>query len=214
MPRGTFITLEGPEGGGKSTQLQRLAEMLRAEGREVVTVREPGGTPTGEAIRGILQHDHAGESPSPACEVLLFIASRAQLVSGVIRPALARGAVVLCDRFADSTLAYQGYGRGFDVEALRQLNAFAIAECVPDLTLVLDLPVTEGRTRLAGRHAAGGEGPDRMEREAIEFHERVRAGYLELARAEPNRFRVIPANRSVEQVAESIVREVGRVVRG
>ena len=214
MPRGMFITLEGPEGGGKTTQLQRLAEMLRAEGREVVTVREPGGTRMGEAIRGILQHDHAGEVPSPACEVLLFIASRAQLVASVIRPALERGAVVICDRFADSTLAYQGYGRGFDVEALRRLNAFAIAECVPNLTLVLDLPIAEGRARMAGRHAAGGEGPDRMEREAIEFHERVRRGYLELARSEPDRFRVIPANGSMDDVAESIAREVRRVTRG
>lgn len=212
--RGVFITLEGPEGGGKTTQLQRLADRLRAEGREVVTVREPGGTQMGEAIRGILQHDHAGESPSPACEVLLFIASRAQLVSTVIRPALQRGVVVLCDRFADSTLAYQGFGRGFDVEALRRLNAFAIAECVPNLTLVLDLPVSEGRARMAGRHAANGDGPDRMEREAVEFHERVRKGFLELARAEPDRFRVITANGSVDEVAKCIEREVRRVLLG
>ncbi|MBP7274637.1 MAG: dTMP kinase [Kiritimatiellae bacterium] len=214
MKRGRFITLEGPEGGGKSTQIRRIAEMLRAEGREVVTAREPGGTPTGEAIRGLLQYDHSGESPSPACEVLLFIASRAQLVDTVIRPALKRGAVVLCDRFADSTLAYQGYGRGFDVAALRRLNEFAIADCVPDVTLVLDLPVDAGRARMAGRHAAGGDGPDRLEREAAEFHARVRDGYLALARAEPGRFRVMDASRAEEDVFEALAVEVRRVLEG
>ena len=212
MKRGCFITLEGPEGGGKSTQIRRLADLLRAGGREVITTREPGGTPTGEAIRGLLQHDHSGESPSPPCEVLLFVASRAQLVDTVIRPAIGRGAVVLCDRFADSTLAYQGYGRGFDVSALRRLNEFAIAECVPDLTLVLDLPVDEGRARMAGRHAAGGEGPDRMEREAAEFHARVRDGFLALARAEPGRFRVIDASRAEDDVFNALTQEVRRVL--
>ena len=212
MKRGCFITLEGPEGGGKSTQIRRLADLLRAGGREVITTREPGGTPTGEAIRGLLQHDHSGESPSPPCEVLLFVASRAQLVDTVIRPAIGRGAVVLCDRFADSTLAYQGYGRGFDVSALRRLNEFAIAECVPDLTLVLDLPVDAGRARMAGRHAAGGQGPDRMEREAAEFHARVRDGFLALARAEPGRFRVIDASRAEDDVFNALAQEVWRVL--
>src|SRR5450759_4346826 len=130
-----FITFEGPEGGGKSTQIIRLAERLRADGNEVVTTREPGGTATGEAIRGILQHDTAGEALAAETELLLFAASRAQLVRTVIVPALARGAWVLCDRFADSTTAYQGYGRQLDLNRIAWLNEMAMGGCLPRLTI-------------------------------------------------------------------------------
>lgn len=138
--RGVFITFEGPEGSGKSSHVRLLKERLEARGREVLLTREPGGTPLGENIRGLLQHDHAGEPPVDRAEVMLFLASRAQLCERVIRPALDRGAWVVCDRFSDSTLAYQGHGRGFDVDTLRVMNTFATADLVPDLTILLDIP--------------------------------------------------------------------------
>jgi dTMP kinase len=182
----------------------RLAARLRECGKRVVTAREPGGTQTGEAIRAILQHDAAGEEFCPETETLLFEASRAHLCREVLLPALRTGAWVLCDRFADSTTAYQGYGRGLPLEALRALNRFAIGEAVPDLTFLLDLEVEEGFRRLASRGAASGQGLDRMEREDRAFHERVRAGYLELAAAEPDRFRLIRADREPDAVFNQI----------
>lgn len=210
MARGRFITLEGPEGGGKTTQAARLVARLEARGLSTLYTREPGGTPTGEAIRNLLQHDASGEPICPETEVLLFAASRAQLVRRVIQPALEQGRWVVCDRFADSTTVYQGYGRGFPVERMLAINEFAIAECVPDRTFLLDLDVDAGFRRLAARQAARGEGPDRMEREAREFHERVRAGYLALARRWPDRFRLLDAGVGEEAVAESLWREVER----
>lgn len=198
--RGKFITFEGPEGGGKTTQARRLVERLQAAGRQVVYTREPGGTPTGEAIREILQHDKSGEPICRETEVLLFAASRAQLVRHVIVPALERGDWVVCDRFADSTTAYQGYGRGFSVEQMIAINEFAIDGAQPDLTLLLDLPVSDGFARLAQR----GGVKDRIEREALDFHERVRAGYLELARRWPARFRIVDPRGDLEAVAEEI----------
>lgn len=144
---GRLISFEGPEGGGKSTQIKVLADRLRTERALTVrTTREPGGTPTGEAIRGLLQHDVAGEPLCDPAEVFLFCASRAQLCATVLAPALARGEWVLCDRFTDSTLAYQGYGRGFDLELLRRLNAFATGPVVPDLTLLLDVPARDRKS--------------------------------------------------------------------
>ncbi len=204
MPRGRFITLEGPEGGGKTTQARRLIARLEARGLRVRYTREPGGTPTGEAIRDILQHDRAGEPVTPEAEVLLFSASRAQLVRRVILPALEQGDWVVCDRFADSTTAYQGYGRGFPVDTLLNLQAFAVGPAVPDLTFLLDVAVADGFGRLAGRHAEQGGGPDRMEREERAFHERVRAGYLDLARRWPERFRVVDASRPADEVEARI----------
>jgi dTMP kinase len=201
---GLFITFEGPEGCGKSTHVKRLAERLQADGHEVVTTREPGGTPTGEAIRGILQHDSAGEPICPEAETLLFEASRAQLVQHVIRPALERGAIVMCDRFADSTTAYQGYGRGFDVEHILQLHAFAIGETAPGLTLLLDVDVEEGFRRLHARNMQQRTGLDRMERESLEFHRRVYAGYHALAERWPERFRIIDGRGDVTTVHEAI----------
>jgi dTMP kinase len=200
---GHFITFEGPEGSGKSTHIRMLTERLRERGQEVVITREPGGTPLCEAIRGLLQHDAAGEAPVPRTETLLFCASRAQLVETVIRPALERVAWVLSDRFADSTFAYQGYGRGFALDELQRLNAFATGGLKPGLTLLLDLDDSAGRRRLAERQTAGG-GADRFERESERFHARLRQGFLELAGAEPGRFRVIQTNREVAAVAADV----------
>lgn len=202
--RGKFITLEGPEGSGKSTQAQRLCSRLEARGLEVVKAREPGGTATGELIREILQHNRAGEPLFPESEALLFAASRAQLVRSVIEPALERGAWVVCDRFADSTTAYQGYGRGFPVEDMIGINSFAVGASEPDVTLLLDLEVELGFDRMRQRNLKNGMGEDRFEREAIGFHEKVRRGYLALAERFPSRFRVIDASMDEDNVEVSV----------
>jgi len=202
--RGKFISFEGPEGGGKTTQARRLIERLEQQGLEVVYTREPGGTPTGEAIRDILQHHVTGEDICPSTEVLLFAASRAQLVANVIVPALERGAWVVCDRFADSTIAYQGYGRGFDIETMIAINTFAIAGATPDLTLLLDVELDEGFRRIHARHQEKSSPLDRIESEARSFHERVRAGYLEMAKRWPGRFRIINGTQPADQVSALI----------
>ena len=204
MARGRLITFEGPEGAGKSTQAALLISKLEARGIEVVYTREPGGTKLGEAIRGILQYNAAGEDPCPESEVLLFEASRAQLVRHVIQPALARGAWVLCDRFADSTTAYQGFGRGFSVELMETINRFAIGSAVPDMTILLDVNVSLGMQRCAKRQIGKKVQYDRIESEALEFHEKVRQGYLELARRFPERFRKVDAMRHAEPIGEDI----------
>ena len=210
--RGIFITLEGPEGSGKTTQANLLVARLKKLGREVLYAREPGGTPTGEAIRQILQYDKAGEPICPETEVLLFAASRAQLVRHVIIPALDRGTIVICDRFADSTTAYQGYGRGFSIEQMLAINQFAIDGAVPDLTLLLDLDVSLGFQRIIQRHKDFSSTWDRIEREEKAFHEKVRNGYLELARRWPERFRVVNAQGNPEGVEQDIWRIVENVV--
>ncbi len=210
MKRGRFISFEGPEGGGKSTQARRLAEALEARGLRVVVTREPGGTPTGEAIREILQHDRAGEPLAPEAETLLFAACRAQLVRRIIRPALADGAWVICDRFADSTTVYQGHGRGFDPEAIRALHAFSLGDTWPDRTFLLDLDIEEGFRRIARARGGDGAGLDRMERETRAFHRRVREGYLALARAEPERICVLDAGADPGAVAARVWEEVAR----
>lgn len=200
MARGRFVTFEGPEGAGKSTHLGMLAERLRAQGLTVQTTREPGGTPLGEAVRGLLQFDTAGESPVPRAELLLFLASRAQLVATVIRPALERGEWVLCDRFCDSTFAYQGYGRGMDVAELRGLNAFATGGLMPDLTLLLDIPQAESRLRVAGRNGPA----DRFESERDAFHGRLAEGFRALAGQAPDRFRRIASDGPQEATAAAV----------
>ena len=204
---GKFITFEGPEGSGKSTHIKVLKAFLEARGIEVVMTREPGGTPLGEEIRKILQHDHS-EAPVPHAEVLLFLASRAQHVERLIRPALAQGKWVLCDRFDDSTFAYQGYGRGFPMEGLRAVNAFAVSGLRPDLTVLLDVAPQTSRERLAARQATTATAPDRIEREAAAFHEKVRNGFLALAAEEPNRIAVISTERDREAVAADVRKAV------
>ena len=198
-----FITLEGPEGAGKTTQLRALADYLRGCGYDVVTTREPGGTPIGDQIRHVL-HDTANAAMSPTAEVLLYAASRAQLVAEVIRPALAAGRVVLCDRYADSTMAYQGYGRGLDRDALAALTAIATGGLRPDLTLLLDLDVARGLARRRDE----GEEMNRLDLETIEFHRRVRAGYLALAAAEPARWQLIDADRPPAAIQDTLRRLV------
>lgn len=200
---GTFITLEGPEGSGKTLQLDTLAEFLRGEGYSVFATREPGGTPIGDQIRDILLYLN-NTTMQPRTEILLFQASRAQLVDQLILPHLARGDVVLCDRYADSTLAYQGYGyQQFAPEVLQPLIAFATGGLVPHLTLLLDVDVEEGLER----KVVGGEW-DRLDAYDIDFHQRVRQGYLEMARAEPERWVVVDAGGTPDEVQESIRRVV------
>lgn len=180
--------------------------MTRLQGQAVAVLvcREPGGTQTGEVIRDILQHDVTGEAIAPEAEALLFAASRAQLVHTRILPALEEGRWVLCDRFVDSTTAYQGYGRSFGVERMQALNEFAINGAVPDQTFLIDIDPVEARDRLASRNQSAGIGPDRIEREKGEFHARVRAGYLELANAEPDRFVVIDGSGSAGSIEQRI----------
>jgi dTMP kinase len=191
MP-GLFITFEGGEGSGKSTQVARLAGRLRARGVDPVVAREPGGTPLAEGIRALLLD--ATPPPGPMAEAFLMEAARAELVAGIIRPALEAGRVVLCDRYGDSTLAYQGAGRGLDSGMLRVLNLEATDGLVPDLTLLFDLDPAAGLARRAA------SGVNRLDREPPAFHARVRARYLELARDEPSRFVVLDASLAPDAV--------------
>ncbi len=201
---GRFITFEGPEGSGKSTQIRLLAEKLEQRGIGVASTREPGGTAVGEAIRNILQHDAVDEQLCERSEVLLFTASRAQLMKRVILPSLERGEWVLCDRFIDSTMAYQGYARGMDIKTLDQINDFAVHGRKPDLTILLDLEVNRGFERLKHRYADGVDSADRFEREALDFHQRVRDGYHQLAILDAERFRIVNSDRPVDVVSNEI----------
>ena len=194
-----FITLEGPDGSGKTTQARLLAEWLREQGYEVVLTREPGGTDIGDQIRAVL-HDPRNTAMNARAEILLYSASRAQHVAQRIRPALAAGKIVISDRYADSTLAYQGYGRGLDLETLRTITIFATSGLTPDLTLYLDVAPQEGLQR---RRLGGGEW-NRLDAEALEFHQRVRAGYLALVEQEPEHWVTVDAARSVEEVQAEI----------
>lgn len=194
-----FITLEGPEGSGKSTQLSLLAAFLEESGYSVVATREPGGTDIGDQIRDVL-HDVRNTAMKPETEFLLYSASRAQLVREVINPALADKKVVLCDRFADSTIAYQGYGRGLDLEALRAITRFATGGLVPDITFLLDIDVQEG----LNRRINGADEMNRLDLEAIAFHQRVRDGYHQMAAAEPDRWVVVDAGQSPEEIQREL----------
>jgi len=206
--RGRFITFEGCEGSGKSSHADRLARRLEERGLDVVRTREPGGTRLGEHVRDILQHDRCEERIYAETEMLLFVACRAQLVRQIIEPALAAGKWVLCDRFADSTMAYQGYGRGMSRERVEVLNALAVGTTWPDAVLVLDLDVKTGFERLQQRNAALGVERDRMEREEESFHQRVREGYLAIAKTRPERYHVVNADRAFAAVAEDLWRAV------
>jgi len=208
MKRGLFITFEGTEGGGKSTQIALLAKRLREEQHVVRELREPGGTPAGEEIRHLLKHAPQGNALTPEAELLLVGASRAQLVREVIRPALAAGQIVLCDRFFDSTTAYQGYGRGLSLECVQRVREIAVGETVPDLTVWLHVPVEVSESRRAARGQGGADMPDRFESAEREFFERVEAGYEAIAAAEPGRVKRVDATASVESVAGRVWAEV------
>jgi dTMP kinase len=204
---GVFITFEGTEGGGKSTQIKLLAERLGKLGRDVVLLREPGGTDIGEEIRHTLKHSAGNHAMTPEAELLLMNASRAQLVREVIRPALAAGTVVLCDRFYDSTVAYQGHGRQLDPEHVRRIIDFAVGPTRPDLTLLLRVPVEVSESRRAARGVAV---RDRFEEADRDFFRRVEAGYDAIARAEPARVHAIDATRTVGEVEAAVWQVVSR----
>jgi len=199
-----FVTFEGGEGTGKTTQIRALETYLTQKGCACLVTREPGGTSLGHLIRQALLE--VGEHKlASSTEMFLYLADRAQHVTQVIRPAIEAGKIVLCDRFTDSTVAYQGYGRGIDLRLLGQLNAMADGGTRPDLTFLLDCPVGLGLSRTTRRQSQAGQPrEDRFEREKIEFHERIRAGFLEMARAEPGRFRVVDSSCSVEKVWHDI----------
>jgi dTMP kinase len=205
-PRGLFITLEGIEGCGKSTQTRLLGKFLRSAGYVIVETREPGGTPLAEHIRSLLL-DRGGEPVAPETEAFLIFAARRQHVSQVIEPALAQGAIVLCDRFSDSTLAYQGYARGLSLSMLRSLNRLATRAVTPHLTLLFDLPVDRG---LARRRSASVQ--NRLDRESLPFHRKVRAGFLDLAKQHPTRIKVVPAGSAQDTVARTVAQIVGPVL--
>lgn len=195
-----FITFEGPDGSGKTTQISLLGRYLAKQGYPICLTREPGGTPIGEQIRVVL-HDRANREMNPRAELLLYSASRAQLVEEVIRPALEAGQIVLCDRFYDSSLAYQGYGRGLDLEVLRQITAFATGGLRPDLTVYIDVEPEVGLIR---RQRDGSAEWNRLDALALEFHQRVREGYRCLIAAEPERWISVDGNRPVEAVQDEI----------
>jgi dTMP kinase len=195
---GRFITFEGVDGSGKSTQLAALAATLTDRGVPVVTTREPGGTPLGEAVRGVVL-DQTFAGMSARAELLLYLASRAEHVDRVIRPALERGALVVCDRFTEATLAYQAYGRGLALDEVTALTRFAVGGVEPDLVVLLDVPVEDGLARVRERRDL-----NRLDREAVAFHRRVRDGYLALATAAPHRFTIVDARKSLDEVRRTI----------
>ena len=198
-----FITLEGPEGSGKSSQIEMLGDYLRQQGFTVLVTREPGGTPIGDQIRSCV-HDVGNANMTPQTEMLLYSASRAQLVAEVIRPALAAGQIVLCDRFYDSTIAYQGYGRGLNLDDLYTITRFATGGLKPDLTLLLDIAVEEGLSR----RADNGLEMNRLDLETVSFHRRVRQGYHRMAAQEPKRWVVVDAARPLAEVQAELRRIV------
>lgn len=205
---GFFITFEGPDGAGKTTQINKVAGKLRQLGKKVTVTREPGGTKLGEAIRNILLDPQQNNLCSEA-EVLLYAAARAQHVVEVIKPALAEGKIVLCDRFLDSSIAYQGFGRKLDLDIIQTVNRYAVAGIKPDLTVLLDVPVTVGLQRIKSKG-----GLDRIESEKLVFHEQVRQGFYQLSRQEPDRFRVIDASRPVDVVSRQVWQVVAERLGG
>jgi dTMP kinase len=210
MAKGFFITLEGVEGSGKTTQAALVADALRVAGHRVTVTREPGGTRAGEAIRAIFLDPavslHAG------AELLLVLADRAQHVREKLQPALAAGEIVLSDRYSDSTVAYQGYGRGLDLKLLAELNRLASDRTRPDLTIVLDLAVEAGLERTRARVRGDVRGPDRFEGEQVEFHRRVREGFLTIARDEPDRVKTLDATAPVVEITSRIVAAIAELV--
>ena len=198
-----FITLEGPDGSGKTTQIDLLAEHLRGLGQDVLITREPGGTSIGDQIRTVL-HDVKNVEMASETEFLLYSASRAQHVREVIRPHLARGGTVLCDRFADSSMAYQGYGRELELDEIRSITQFATGGFMPDLTVYLDLAVELGIERKQSAHADQAGEWNRLDQQTLDFHRRVRQGYLKMAEAEPGRWLVVDATQSIAATQATI----------
>jgi len=210
MGKGFFITLEGVEGSGKTTQTALVADALRLAGHRVTVTREPGGTRAGEAIRAIFLD--SAVSLHAAAELLLVLADRAQHVREKLKPALAAGEIVLSDRYSDSTVAYQGYGRGLDLKLLEELNRLASDGTRPDLTIVLDLDVETGLERTRARVRGDVRGPDRFEGEQVEFHRRVREGFLTIARDEPDRVKTIDATAQVAEITSRIIAAIAELV--
>jgi len=213
-----FISFEGIEGSGKTTQIEKAGAFLAARDIPCIITSEPGGTPLGRELRQLLLHGTT-LTLGIKTELLLFAADRAQHVEEIIVPALRAGTVVLCDRFCDATLAYQGYGRGWDIDAIREMNAFATQSLQPDLTLLIDVPVATGLRRVAGRPWSGEAGrgaqeppDDRFEGEEESFHQRVRQGYLHLAKEEPARFRVIDGSRGIDEIHNDICRHLRELI--
>ena len=204
MNKGLFITFEGADGCGKTTQIKLLDEYLRGKGYETLLTREPGSKGLGVKLREILLN-YDGEV-SPQCESFLFLADRAQHIDCIIKPALEKGVVVLCDRHTDSTVAYQGYGRGLDLEQIHSLNNIATGGLKPDLTLVFDVDVETSQSRV-------GSEKDRMEAAGIDFFERVRQGFLEIAKSEPERVRVINSAQTIEEIHKQVIDEYKRITR-
>lgn len=202
--KGLFITFEGADGCGKTTQIKLLDEYLRSEGYQTLLTREPGSKGLGIKLREILLN-YDGEV-SPRCESFLFLADRAQHVDCIIKPALKRGVIVLCDRHTDSTVAYQGYGRGLNLEQIYSLNNIATSGLKPDLTIVLDVDVETSQCRV-------GKEKDRMESAGVEFFERVRQGFLEIAKSEPQRVKVIDSTRTIEEIHKQVIDEYKRIAR-
>ncbi len=199
MPRLPFITFEGSEGCGKTTQVQKLAERLARSGVTHLVTREPGGTPIGETIRELLQFAPHNSSMTPETELFLFEASRSQLVREIIKPALERGICVIADRFFDSTTVYQGAARTLDRELIERLNTFAVGDCIPDVTFVLDVDAATAKSRMQGPRKT-----DRMEQQPAEFYERVREGYRALAKREPSRVVLIDGSRTTDEIENEI----------
>ncbi len=196
-----FISIEGSDGAGKTTQATRLVERLKAAGVAVLYIREPGGTPVGEDLRRVLK---SGGDINPRSELLMFEAARSEIVEKIIRPALSRGDVVVADRFSDSSVAYQSYGRGLAVAEVRDMNRFATGGLVPDLTILLDMPAHDALGRTADRDKGTAGAQRRFESEPDEFHRRVADGYRKLAEAEPKRWRVLDASLAADQVAAAV----------
>ena len=203
IENGLFISFEGPECAGKSTQTKLLSDYLTEKNYDVLLTREPGGTYIGEEIRNLVKHVVGDAAPEPESELLLFSASRAQLVRKVIEPQLKNGGIVICDRFADSTTAYQGYARGFDLQTIYRLHDIAVCGHWPQLTILLDLDAEESRHRHANRDETKGI-QDRFEDEQIEFHKKVRAGFLDIAKHNPERFLVIQADQDINIIHDKI----------
>ncbi len=200
-PTGTLISFEGSEGSGKSTQIAHLAKRLQDAGRDVISLREPGGTEIGEQIRNIIVHNSKGDEMCAETELLLFAAARAQLVREVIAPALVKGTVVLSDRFLDSSTVYQGIGRNLGAGPVESINRFAVGNVMPDLTIVIDVPTEVSLARLRQRAS---DVPDRMERENVSFYKKVREGYLVLAKGMPERFFVVDGTKPEKTVEKAI----------